>query len=201
MYLTEISSPHFHWAWGEMRGGMQLDAGAWVQVAGPDGKVKQRYTADRIDPRPGQWLEMVQPRAVMHSPNGRIVALRGDRGRAHVPSKALENGRFEGNVVVSIWMPDDEGRSRDITTEEPSVVVLAREATFDAIRNRIDAPGEVQISSETLQFTGETLELVLSADGRSIELLSVPSPTRNTTLPRQLHTECVCAWRNGSDHS
>ena len=107
---------------------------------------------------------MVQPRAVMHSPNGRIVALRGDRGRAHVPAKALENGRFEGNVVVSVWMPDDQGRSRDITTDEPSVVVLAREATFDAIRNRIDAPGEVQITSDTLQFTGETLELVLSAD-------------------------------------
>ncbi len=168
----------------EMRGGMQLDAGAWVQVAGPDGKVKQRYTADRIDPRPGQWLEMVQPRAVMHSPNGRIVALRGDRGRAHVPSKALENGRFEGNVVVSIWMPDDEGRSRDITTEEPSVVVLAREATFDAIRNRIDAPGEVQISSETLQFTGETFELVLSADGRSIELLSVRRPLSPLVITR-----------------
>lgn len=168
----------------EMRGGMQLDAGAWVQVAGPDGKVKQRYTADRIDPRPGQWLEMVQPRAVMHSPNGRIVALRGDRGRAHVPAKALENGRFEGNVVVSVWMPDDEGRSRDITTEEPSVVVLAREATFDAIRNRIDAPGEVQISSETLQFTGETLELVLSADGRSIELLSVRRPLSPLVITR-----------------
>ncbi len=168
----------------EMRGGMQLDAGAWVQVAGPDGKVKQRYTADRIDPRPGQWLEMVQPRAVMHSPNGRIAALRGDRGRAHVPSKALENGRFEGNVVVSIWMPDDEGRSRDITTEEPSVVVLAREATFDAIRNRIDAPGEVQISSETLQFTGETFELVLSADGRSIELLSVRRPLSPLVITR-----------------
>lgn len=168
----------------EMRGGMQLDAGAWVQVAGPDGRVKQRYTADRIDPRPGQWLEMVQPRAVMHSPNGRIVALRGDRGRAHVPAKALENGRFEGNVVVSIWMPDDEGRSRDITTEEPSVVVLAREATFDAIRNRIDAPGEVQITSDTLQFTGETLELVLSADGRSIELLSVRRPLSPLVITR-----------------
>ncbi len=168
----------------EMRGGMQLDAGAWVQVAGPDGRVKQRYTADRIDPRPGQWLEMVQPRAVMHSPNGRIVALRGDRGRAHVPAKALENGRFEGNVVVSVWMPDDEGRSRDITTEEPSVVVLAREATFDAIRNRIDAPGEVQITSDTLQFTGETLELVLSADGRSIELLSVRRPLSPLVITR-----------------
>ncbi len=168
----------------DMRGGMQLDAGAWVQVAGPDGRVKQRYTADRIDPRPGQWLEMVQPRAVMHSPNGRIVALRGDRGRAHVPAKALENGRFEGNVVVSVWMPDDQGRSRDITTDEPSVVVLAREATFDAIRNRIDAPGEVQITSDTLQFTGETLELVLSADGRSIELLSVRRPLSPLIITR-----------------
>ncbi|MDI9411294.1 MAG: hypothetical protein QM519_07145, partial [Bacteroidia bacterium] len=185
----------------EMRGGMQLDAGAWVQVAGPDGKVKQRYTADRIDPRPGQWLEMVQPRAVMHSPSGRIVALRGDRGRAHVPAKALENGRFEGNVVVSIWMPDDEGRSRDITTEEPSVVVLAREATFDAIRNRIDAPGEVQISSETLQFTGETLELVLSADGRSIELLSVRrplSPLVITRLPGSKAAESAAPGAPGS---
>jgi hypothetical protein len=177
----------------DMRGGMQLDAGAWVQVAGPDGRVKQRYTADRIDPRPGQWLEMVQPRAVMHSPNGRIVALRGDRGRAHVPAKALENGRFEGNVVVSVWMPDDQGRSRDITTEEPSVVVLAQEATFDAIRNRIDAPGEVQITSETLQFTGETLELVLSADGRSIELLSVRRPLSPLVITRLPGSKAVRA--------
>jgi hypothetical protein len=168
----------------DMRGGMQLDAGAWVQVAGPDGRVKQRYTADRIDPRPGQWLEMVQPRAVMHSPTGRIVALRGDRGRAHVPGKALENGRFEGNVVVSVWMPDDQGRSRDITTEEPSVVALSGEASFDAIRNRIDAPGEVQITSDTMQFTGETLELILSADGRSIELLSVRRPLSPLIITR-----------------
>ncbi|MBM4109866.1 MAG: hypothetical protein FJ254_00725 [Phycisphaerae bacterium] len=168
----------------DMRGGMQLDAGAWVQVAGPDGRVKQRYTADRIDPRPGQWLEMVQPRAVMHSPNGRIVALRGDRGRAHVPSKALEHGHFEGNVVVSVWMPDDEGHSRDITTEDPSVVVLAHEATFDAIRNRIDAPGEVKITSDTLQFTGDTLELVLSPDGRSIELLSIRRPLSPLVITR-----------------
>jgi len=185
----------------DLRGGMQLDAGAWVQVAGPDGRVKQRYTADRIDPRPGQWLEMVQPRAVMHSPNGRIVALRGDRGRAHVPAKALENGRFEGNVVVSVWMPDDEGRSRDITTEEPSVVVLAREATFDAIRNRIDAPGEVQITSETLQFTGETLELVLSADGRSIEMLSVRRPLSPLIITRLPGSKAVGGTAPGAPGS
>ncbi|MEY4534900.1 MAG: hypothetical protein RLZZ246_1218 [Planctomycetota bacterium] len=184
---------------GDMRGGMQLDAGAWVQVAGPDGRVKQRYTAQRIDPRPGQWLEMVQPRAVMHSPNGRIVALRGDRGRAHVPAKALENGRFEGNVVVSVWMPDDAGRSPDITTEEPSVVVHADEATFDAIRNRIDAPGEVQITSPTLEFTGENLELVLSADGRSIELLSVRRPLSPLVITRLPGSKAARAARMAPD--
>lgn len=185
----------------DLRGGMQLDAGAWVQVAGPDGRVKQRYTADRIDPRPGQWLEMVQPRAVMHSPNGRIIALRGDRGRAHVPAKALENGRFEGNVVVSVWMPDDEGKSRDISADEPSVVVRATEATFDAIRNRIDAPGEVHITSDTLDFTGENLELVLSADGRSIELLSVRRPLSPLVITRLPGSKAAAARQSGAERS
>lgn len=168
----------------DLRGNVQLDRGAWVQVAGPDGRIKQRYTAERVDPRPGHWLEMVQPRAVMHSPNGRVVALRGDRGRAHVPSRALENGRFEGNVVVSIWLPEG-GRLPDPTSDAPSVVMHAAEATFDAIRNRIDAPGQVEIESPTLSFTGETLELVLSSDGRSIELLTVKRPLSPLVLTRR----------------
>ncbi len=169
---------------GDLRGGMQLDQGAWVQVAAADGTVKQRYTAERIDPRPGSWLDMVQPRAVLYSPTGRVVSLRGDRGRAHVPGNELEIGRFEGHVVVSVWIPNDDGSPRDIEQEEPTVVINAREATFDAVRNRIDVPGEVSFSSETMQFTGETLELLLSADGRSIELLSVKRPLSPLILTR-----------------
>ena len=58
---------------------VRLEQGAWVQVADRAGRLKQQYTASRIDPLPDKRLDMQAPRAVLYGDGGRVVTMRGDR--------------------------------------------------------------------------------------------------------------------------
>ena len=89
---------------------IELDQGAWVQVAGKDGKVAQQYAAERIDPQPGAAMRMDQPRAVFFLEDGRLATLRAVGGRVYVPNRALESGAFTGDVVVRMYRPGADGK-------------------------------------------------------------------------------------------
>lgn len=154
---------------------VELNSGAWVQIVGPDGKLRQQYLASRIDPEPDKWLAMTEPRAVSYLEDGRVVTLKASRGRAHVPNRELESGRFEGDVVVKVFIPL-AGRMIDLELDVPTIIIESQVLQFDQANGEVTADGAIRITTDTVFFEGEDLLLQMTRDGKSIELLTVARP-------------------------
>ena len=150
-----------------------LKEGAWIQVAGEDGSLAQEYSARRIDPLPEQWIDMDQPHALMYPKSGRIISLTAEKGKAHVPSRAIESGTFSGNVEIRIYEPLSSGSRANIVETAPSVVVRADVADFDNVQGEITSDDRVEVRTEEITFVGEGLSIQLGEDGAQIERLII----------------------------
>ncbi|MSR44472.1 MAG: hypothetical protein EXS15_03815 [Phycisphaerales bacterium] len=167
---------------------VQLDGGAWVQVAGKDGKVAQQYTAARIDPQPGAFMAMADPRTVFYFEDGRVATLRANSGRVHVPNRALESGEFSGDVVIRVYRPQP-GASVDLAKDSPSVILESQKLEFDQVLGQILCDGAFRLTTDLLTFDGEGLDLLLGRDGpegggQSIERLTVAHPLGPIVIDR-----------------
>ena len=183
------------------RGGattVQLDQGAWVQVAGKDGRVAQQYTAQKIDPQPGAFMSMIEPRTVFYMEDGRVATLRANSGRVHVPNRALESGTFNGDVVIRFYRPSP-GAVVNLAKDSPSMILESEQLEFDQVLNQIGCQSAFRLTTDILTFDGEGLDLLLGSDGKSIERLTVDHPlgpividrarqsrTRASAMPQQL---------------
>jgi len=188
------------------RGGatsVQLDQGAWVQVAGKDGRVAQQYTAQKIDPQPGAFMSMTEPRTVFYMEDGRVATLRANSGRVHVPNRALESGTFNGDVVIRFYRPSP-GAVVNLAKDSPSMILESEQLEFDQVLNQIGCQSAFRLTTDILTFDGEGLDLLLGSDGKSIERLTVDHPlgpividrarqsrTRASAMPQQLAPNTV----------
>ena len=188
------------------RGGattVQLDQGAWVQVAGKDGRVAQQYTAQKIDPQPGAFMSMTEPRTVFYMEDGRVATLRANSGRVHVPNRALESGTFNGDVVIRFYRPSP-GAVVNLAKDSPSMILESEQLEFDQVLNQIGCQSAFRLTTDILTFDGEGLDLLLGSDGKSIERLTVDHPlgpividrarqsrTRASAVPQQLAPKTI----------
>lgn len=175
--------------------GVQLDRGAWVQVADKSGRVAQQYTAERLDPQAGAFLSMVEPRAVFYFDDGRVATLRADTGRVHVPSRALESGTFRGTVVIRVYRPAT-GFEVNLATDAPSMILESEELDFDQLQGQIGCRSSFRLTTEMLTFDGEGLDLLLGNDGKSIERLTVDRPLGPIVIDRSKQASATSARRN-----
>ena len=168
------------------RGGattVQLDQGAWVQVAGKDGRVAQQYTAQKIDPQPGAYMSMTEPRTVFYMEDGRVATLRANSGRVHVPNRALESGTFNGDVVIRFYRPS-LGAVVNLSKDSPSMILESEQLEFDQVLNQIGCQSAFRLTTDILTFDGEGLDLLLGSDGKSIERLTVDRPLGPIVIDR-----------------
>ena len=188
------------------RGGattVQLDQGAWVQVAGKDGRVAQQYTAQKIDPQPGAFMSMTEPRTVFYMEDGRVATLRANSGRVHVPNRALESGTFNGDVVIRLYRPSP-GAVVNLAKDSPAMILESEQLEFDQVLNQIGCRSVFRLTTDILTFDGEGLDLLLGSDGKSIERLTVDHPlgpividrarqsrTRASAVPQQLAPKTI----------
>ena len=168
------------------RGGattVQLDQGAWVQVAGKDGRVAQQYTAQKIDPQPGAFMSMTEPRTVFYMEDGRVATLRANSGRVHVPNRALESGTFNGDVVIRLYRPSP-GAVVNLAKDSPAMILESEQLEFDQVLNQIGCRSVFRLTTDILTFDGEGLDLLLGSDGKSIERLTVDHPLGPIVIDR-----------------
>ncbi|MDA0802839.1 MAG: hypothetical protein O2819_03680 [Planctomycetota bacterium] len=165
--------------------GMQLEKGGWVQVANPDGTLAQQYSAQRLDPEPGQWLAMEQPRAVFYLEDGRVVTLRAERARTYVPQRAMERGDFEGDVIAKVFAPGSDGTVH-LGADSPSMVFEASAANVDFLHGTLRCVNDARVTTPTIRFEGEDLDLQMSADRRTVESLHVARLTGPLVIDRSM---------------
>jgi hypothetical protein len=166
------------------QGSVALEQGAWVQVAGDDGRLEQQYSASRLDPEPGAYLTMREPRAVFYLSDGRVATLRADAGRVHVPNRALESGRFTGEVVIRLYRPEP-GATVDLARDEPSAILESPQLDFDTTLNQVTCERAFRLTTDMLTFDGEGLDLLLGDDSRTIERLVVERATGPIVVDRR----------------
>jgi hypothetical protein len=136
----------------------ELERGAWVQVTDAEGRLAQQYSAERVEPLPDRRLSFERPQAIFYREDGRVITLSADRGEARVPSKALESGRLEGNVVIRVFRPEP-GKSVDLATDAPTILVNAEDATFDNVVGEVRCDGDIDLQSAMGSFSGEGLDM------------------------------------------
>ena len=162
---------------------VQLDQGAWVQVAGKDGRIAQQYTAERIDPQPGAFMGMVEPRTVFYLDDGRVATLRANAGRVHVPNRSLESGTFTGNVVIRVYRPAP-GAAVDLVRDSPAMILESEQLDFDQVLGQVSCESAFRLTTDMLTFDGEGLDLLLGREGKTIERLTVAHPLGPIVIDR-----------------
>ncbi|HMN96369.1 MAG TPA: hypothetical protein PKC43_08670 [Phycisphaerales bacterium] len=156
--------------------GVRLSAGAWVEVADPStGRLAQRYRASRVEPLPEEWVRLGDPRATFIGGSGRIVTVEGLEAIAHVPRRALDSGRIEGEVVIRMYRPV-EGRAVDPAIDAPMLEVHTDEAEFDAALGQLRCDRLVDVRTPALRFTGRGLTMLLDAAGDAPERVEIEEP-------------------------
>jgi len=163
---------------------VQLEQGAWVQVAAPDGRLAQQYSARKLDPEPGAFLSMEGPQTIFFLDDGRVATLRAESGRVRVPNRTLESGVFRGDVVIRLFRPAP-GRQVDVSKDQPSLILESEELDFDHTLGTIKCPSAFRLTTDVLTFDGEGLDLLLSSDRRTIERLVVERPLGPIVIDRQ----------------
>ncbi len=152
----------------------QLEEGAWVQVADENGRLAQQYSARSLTPLPDGELALEAPRAMLFRPDGRVIQLSADSGRARVPRQALESGTLTGHVLIRIFRPRETAPGQpavpvDVERDRPVIEVTATDARFDQLELRCD--GAISLVSDMGTFDGEGLSMIL--DERSGEMRSL----------------------------
>lgn len=169
-----------------------LRGGAWIQVAGKDGTLAQEYRAERIDPLPEQWIDMIDPSAMVYPESGRVITMKADRGRAFVPSRAMESGVLRGNVVIRIFEPQADGSRVDPRTASPSMTFFAEVAEFDNVQGSITSDEAIRVETDEITFRGIGLAVQLGEEGHQIERLIV----ERATAPIELRSRRTVARRH-----
>ncbi|MDA1007431.1 MAG: hypothetical protein O2800_00305 [Planctomycetota bacterium] len=167
--------------------GMRLERGGWVQIARENGTLSQQYSAERIDPEPGQWLAMEQPRAVFYLENGRVLTLRADEGRTFVPHRAMERGDFRGNVIVKLFVPDSRGEVH-LGADRPEMVFESSDLRADLLHGTVVCPEDIRVTTTSLHLDGLGMDLAMADDRKTIEHLHIEQIVGPIVMDRRYAT-------------
>ncbi len=157
-------------------GAVELAEGGWIEVADETGRLRQRYSAARMDPLPDRWMQMDEPRAHFFAADGRVTRVGGRSGTARIPDREIESGTLSGEVRIEVFRPVDD-EAIDLESTQPWATVAADEIDFDGSEGRIRGDGAVSVRSPELSFDGEGMLLFLDPSGREIERLVVERAT------------------------
>ncbi len=162
---------------------VQLEQGAWVQVTDETGRLAQQYSAESVEPLPDRQMRLERPKAMIFQPDGRVILLSADHGKARVPKRALETGTLNDHVEIRLFRPQ-AGRPVDTTKDEPAIVVKADDAHFDNIIGEIRCEGPIHLESDAGTFDGEGMSMLLDPKGGELERLVIDRCTKPMVFVR-----------------
>ena len=156
--------------------GLDLPRGGWIQVANQDGRLSQQYRCEHLDPDPTEldahWISMDRPEVELYMSQSRLVTLTGDAALAYAPQRELEEGQFNGNVVISMYEPVN-GQPANPLIDKPELVIRTPRATFDNFLGKISCDGRIELETPRERMVGRDLQVLLNDQDQRIEYLKM----------------------------
>lgn len=134
-----------------------------------------------LQPLGGGMYRLEEPRAWFYFEDGQALHVRADTGTIKRPSATesqIESGTFSGDVVASAFaaLPDGENRVRDPNRDEPWLLAVMDDASFDSVLLELSTQKPVLISTPALQFDAQSLMVRGNQVDNRLEYLSVSGP-------------------------
>ncbi len=150
-------------------------------------RVFARLLSERTDPVPGRrdTMRMERPQSWIYLRDGRTVHVRAELGQVYMPDRNTgpESGTLTGKVAVSLYDPRPDGARIDPALDKAAVVLRTESLTFDTTLGELSSPNRIAVTSETVDFSGTGLKLILNEIRERIELLEVKRGDTITLRP------------------
>ncbi len=165
------------------------DRGGWVRIADEQGRLKQQYRADTLEPAPDDlgpgWIKVQGADLRLIDPNtAQEIRLRAEQGELLAPSGGLQRGTLRGGVQVEL---------RESPEAKPTLTLNTSEVSFDEILGEIRAESRMVAEGDRGGFIGSKLVIRTAAGSpvrvtlQSLEVLTLTEAEEdsaaNTTKP------------------
>ena len=142
------------------------DRGGWVRIADEQGRLKQQYRADTLEPAPDDlgpgWIKVQGADLRLIDPNtAQEIRLRAEQGELLAPSGGVQRGTLTGGVQVEL---------RESPEAEPTLTLNTSEVSFDEILGEIRAESRMVAEGERGGFIGSKLVIRTAADGSPVRI-------------------------------
>ncbi|MDH3584057.1 MAG: hypothetical protein OER86_07570, partial [Phycisphaerae bacterium] len=148
-----------------------------VQETDREGNLRREYSYQAIDPLEDGVFDLEQPQARIYLAPWRVVHLQADRGRFLAPDNHPRSGRFQDNLVVTVFEAPP-GKVVDASPSSPdrSIRILLDEASFDTLLGEIESDGPLEIltpKTQQVRFRGRGLKLRYNEVANRVEYLQI----------------------------
>ena len=163
------------------------DRGGWVRIADEQGRLRQQYRADTLEPAPDDlgpgWIKVQGADLRLIDPNSKQeIRLRAETGELLAPSGGVQRGTLSGGVKVEL---------RESPEANPTLTLNTSEVAFDEILGEIRAESRLVAEGDRGGFIGSKLIIRTAADGspiritlQSLEVLTLKETTEDQDEPK-----------------
>ncbi len=154
------------------------------------------FSWDKAEPTRAGATDVIGPQALilMGNPLTRVIRIQADRGQFVAPEQDVRSGRFEGNVILTLYDQPDPDTLLDFETDQHVTyrVFLDKPARFDVDYAEVRSAGPVLLTGPTAEFKGQGLTVKYNRLRSRIEELTIEQGQtlrlRQDALPGQRPT-------------
>ncbi len=105
---------------------------------------------------------------------GRVLVITADRGNVYAPNDDPRNGRFIGNVVMTMYQaPDADTEPRFGEPDDVLFHILMEETSFDLQLGNVQSPSAIALYMPDAEFHGTGLSMTFNPRRNRLEYLQI----------------------------
>lgn len=160
-------------------------------------RLSSEIVAEANEPLEGKRYLVTKPQSWFYLKDGRIVHIRGDRGRLYYPDRNSqpESGLLEGRVQIRLYepgpagfRPDPENPAAALSDPEPTLTFNTDSMSFDGTIGEFSTNDPVSVTGDAVDFTGQGLRIVINQTLQRAELIEIARGDRLVYRPKAAKT-------------
>lgn len=144
-------------------------------------------SAQRYEPLPDQRFKLEKPEGWAFLRSGRTVHISADTGRTYMPDQSKgaspRDAVLEGNVVVKVFDPREDGKRPDLNTDVPFAVITTSVLKFDGELGQVRLPEDFVLNSEIADWVARDLTVLFNDVEQRLEWLHAAHTTTLVLKP------------------